>query len=414
MILDRYVPSLWIYSSMDRRNTVLLDSSMANGLGRRSYIGLLPHSIRTEGDPRAILDSIGDDDVLMGWISYDCGCTMHGMKACDGPESGFALADFDIVIVDDPSSGTLDAVCRGRVSDVECELALVESLLDCAEEPVASDPSGYRIVSDTCRDDFIDSVSAAQESMRRGDYYVINLTRRIELESSADPFDVFLRLRRRSPSPFGAYADLEGVQIASSSMELLLDIEDGIARTRPIKGTSPRTGSPEDDQRSLDMLLSSEKDRSELLMVSDMERNDMNRFCVPGSVAVESFFEPEEYATVFHTVSDIRGEVGRDAGIGEAFGCMFPGGSVTGAPKEACMEAICKLEHGRRGLYTGSIGLFSKDRTAANILIRTLVHCDGVYSLGVGGGITVESDPGSEYEETVQKSRAVLESIRGD
>ena len=411
LILEGYAPSLWIYASMDRRNTVFLDSSMANGLGRRSYIGLLPYSVITEGDPREVLDSIGDDDILMGWVSYDCGRRMHGMDVPDDPESGFALADFDIIITDDPSSGTLDAVCRGRVMDAESEMALVERLIESAEEPIPTAPGGYEIVSDTERDAFTDSVSAAQESMRRGDYYVINLTRRIEMESPADPFDVFLRLRRRSPSPFGLYADIGGLQIVSSSMELLLDIEDGIARTRPIKGTVPRTGVPEEDRKSLDLLLSSEKDRSELLMVTDMERNDMNRFCIPGTVEVESFFEPEEYSTVYHTVSDIRGRVRPDAGIGEAFGCMFPGGSVTGAPKEACMEAISELEHDRRGLYTGSAGLFSGRRTVANILIRTLVRRDGVYSLGVGGGITVESDPGSEYEETVQKGRAVLESI---
>lgn len=411
LILDGYAPSLWIYASMDRRNTVFLDSSMANGLGRRSYIGLLPYSVITEGDPREVLDSIGDDDILMGWVSYDCGRRMHGMDVHDDPESGFALADFDIIITDDPSSGTLDAVCRGRVMDAESEMALVERLIESAEEPIPTAPCGYWIISDTERDAFTDSVSAAQESMRRGDYYVINLTRRIEMESPADPFDVFLRLRRRSPSPFGMYADIGGLQIASSSMELLLDIEDGIARTRPIKGTVPRTGVPEEDRKSLDLLLSSEKDRSELLMVTDMERNDMNRFCIPGTVEVESFFEPEEYSTVYHTVSDIRGRVRPDAGIGEAFGCMFPGGSVTGAPKEACMEAISELEHDRRGLYTGSAGLFSRRRTVANILIRTLVRRDGVYSLGVGGGITVESDPGSEYEETVQKGKAVLESI---
>lgn len=411
LILDGYAPSLWIYASMDRRNTVFLDSSMANGLGRRSYIGLLPYSVITEGDPREVLDSIGDDDILMGWVSYDCGRRMHGMDVHDDPESGFALADFDIIITDDPSSGTLDAVCRGRVMDAESEMALVERLIESAEEPIPTAPCGYWIISDTERDAFTDSVSAAQESMRRGDYYVINLTRRIEMESPADPFDVFLRLRRKSPSPFGMYADIGGLQIASSSMELLLDIEDGIARTRPIKGTVPRTGVPEEDRKNLDLLLSSEKDRSELLMVTDMERNDMNRFCIPGTVEVESFFEPEEYSTVYHTVSDIRGRVRPDAGIGEAFGCMFPGGSVTGAPKEACMEAISELEHDRRGLYTGSAGLFSRRRTVANILIRTLVRRDGVYSLGVGGGITVESDPGSEYEETVQKGKAVLESI---
>lgn len=384
---------------------------MSNGLGRRSYIGMLPYSVHTEGDPADILDSIGDDDVLMGYVSYDCGIRMHGMRSGNGPESGFALADFDVVVIDDPSSETLDVMCRGRVMDADAELAMVEELISCASEPVPAPSEGYEVLSDTDRDGFMDAVVRAKEAMRRGDYYVINITRRMELKSGSDPFDVFLRLRRRSPSPFGAYIDLGGLQVASSSMELLLEIEGGVARTRPIKGTSPRTGDEEADGRSLEALLSSEKDRSELLMVSDMERNDLNRFCIPGSVVVRSFFEPEEYATVFHTVSDIEGAVRPDAGIGEAFRCMFPGGSVTGAPKEACMDAISVLERDGRGLYTGSAGMFSRNRTEASILIRTLVHHDGVYSLGVGGGITVESDPAAEYEETVQKGKAVLESM---
>ena len=411
MILSVYVPSLSIYASMDRSDTVFLDSSMSNDLGRRSYIGMLPYSVHTCGDPADILDSIGADDILMGYVSYDCGMAMHGMDPVSGPESGFALGDFDVIITDDPSSGTLDVICRGRVMDADAELAMVEDIVSRAADPVPAASEGYEVLSDTDRDGFTEAVIRAKEAMRRGEYYVINITRRMELRSGSDPFDVFLRLRRRSPSPFGAYIDLGGLQVVSSSMELLLEIEGDTARTRPIKGTSPRTGDADADGRSLETLMSSEKDRSELLMVSDMERNDMNRFCIPGSVVVRSFFEPEEYATVFHTVSNIEGRMRPDASIGEAFRCMFPGGSVTGAPKEACMGAISDLERDGRGLYTGSAGIFSKNRTEASILIRTLVHHDGIYSLGVGGGITVESDPAAEYEETVQKGKAVLESI---
>ena len=345
MISERYVPSLWIYSVMDRKDTVFLDSSMSNDLGKRSYIGLLPHSVVTEGDPAVILDSMCDEDVLMGYVSYDVGMKMKGQPMrMDDPESGFALADFDIIIEDDPASHTLDIICRGRVMDIDDEFRLVDSLISKASEPEIPKPNGYRVISDTSREGFMDSVEKARDSMFRGDYYVINLTRRMELTSESEPFDVFLRLRKRSPSPYGAYIDLNGIQIVSSSMELLLDIEGGIAKTRPIKGTSPRTGDPEKDRESLECLLSSEKDRSELLMVSDMERNDMNRFCVPGSVKVVSFYHPEEYATVFHTVTDIEGKLRPDSGVGEAFGCMFPGGSITGAPKDVCMEAIDVLE----------------------------------------------------------------------
>lgn len=412
MIPGRYVPSLWIYSVMDRKDTVFLDSSMSNDLGKRSYIGLLPYSVVTEGDPAVILDSMCDEDILMGYVSYDVGMRMKGQPMrMDDPESGFALADFDIIIEDDPESHTLDIKCRGRVMDIDDEFKLVDSLMSKASEPEILKPNGYRVISDTSREGFMDSVEKARDSMFRGEYYVINLTRRMELTSESEPFDVFLRLRGRSPSPYGAYIDLNGIQIVSSSMELLLDIEDGIAKTRPIKGTSPRTGDPGKDRESLEYLLSSEKDRSELLMVSDMERNDMNRFCVPGSVKVVSFYHPEEYATVFHTVTDIEGKLRPDAGVGEAFGCMFPGGSITGAPKDVCMEAIDVLEKDRRGVYTGSIGMFSNHRTQVNIAIRTLVHNNGTYSLGIGGGITFESDPDSEYRETVQKAKAVLESL---
>ncbi|MBQ8373922.1 MAG: chorismate-binding protein, partial [Candidatus Methanomethylophilaceae archaeon] len=152
------------------------------------------------------------------------------------------------------------------------------------------------------------------------------------IQSDADPYDVFLRLRRISPSPFGAYIDLNGIRVISSSMELLLDVSNGKAWTRPIKGTVPRTGDIEKDGDNLQRLLSSEKDRSELLMVTDMERNDMNRFCVPGSVEVKGFFHPEEYSTLYHTVSDVTGTVEEGTGIGRMVECMFPADPSRGHP----------------------------------------------------------------------------------
>lgn len=411
-VSDRYVPALWIYSSMDRRGTVFLDSSMGGG---RSYIGLVPYRIFTPdgSDAVTVLNGIGEDDVLMGFISYDYGLEMHGISSIHDRAQipGFVLADFDIVIKDDPSVGRLEFICRGRVMDAVREEELVGILIDGASEPREPPGHGYAVLSDMPRDMFVRSVDAAREMMRAGEFYVINLSRRIEAESPSDPFGTFLRLRRLSPSPFGAYADLEGVQIISSSMEMLLDAEGGTVRTRPIKGTSPRTGDPEGDERSLSRLLSSEKDRSELLMVTDMERNDMNRFCVPGSVEVESFFRPEVYSTLYHTVSDVVGRVAEGVRPGDMVECMFPGGSVTGAPKEVCMEAIDSLEACGRGIYTGSVGIFSRERTEMSITIRTMVHANGVYSIGVGSGITYESDPEAEYEETSIKALAMLRSL---
>ena len=409
-----YVPLIWVCSRMDRRNTVFLDSSMRNDLGRRSYLGMVPYDIHTPADSDLIgtLDDIGEN-TLMGFITYDQGLEMHGIQS-EHPGTGipgFILADFDIILEEDHVGKELTAVCGGRVMSSEEEMDLIAELLSRASEP--SDPDIPRPASVTLSSgsDFIQSVEMAREMMANGEFYVVNLSRRMTIQSDADPYDVFLGLRRISPSPFGAYIDMNGIQVISSSMELLLDTSDGRAWTRPIKGTVPRTGDVTKDGDNLQRLLSSEKDRSELLMVTDMERNDMNRFCVPGSVEVKGFFHPEEYSTLYHTVSDIIGTVEERTGIGRMVECMFPGGSVTGAPKHASMLAIDQLEDSGRGLYTGSIGLFSKERTVMNITIRTMVHRNGTYEMGIGGGITYESNADSELRETEQKGLAMRRAL---
>ena len=413
-VLKDSVPLLWIYSNMERRNTVFLDSSMNNDLGKRSYIGMVPYRTYLPGGsgPIDILNNI-DGETLMGYITYDQGMMDNGIGSKHpGPDIPlFALMDFDIILEEDHTNGSVSVTCMGRAMSVENEMTLVDGLMKNAMKPSIPEVPEIITVKQGSREHFVGSVEKARGLEADGEFYVINLSRRVHVRSDADPYDVFLRLRDISPSPFGAFMEIDGTSVISSSMELLLDVKDGTAWTRPIKGTSPRTGIEEDDRESLEWLLASDKDRSELLMVTDMERNDMNRFCIPGTVEVERFYHLEEYSTLYHTVSDVTGRISDGTGIGDMVGCMFPGGSISGAPKRACLEHIDELEEESRGLYTGSIGMFSKERTVMNIAIRTMTYHDGEYAMGIGGGITFESDPESEYFETVQKGKAMMRAL---
>ena len=413
-IRDNYVPSSWLYSSVNHTDSVFLDSSMKNNLGKRSYIGIVPFKIYTPDscNLKDVLDNTGDS-TLMGFISYDYGMESMGCIS-NHPVSGiplFVLADFDIVIEDNICEKNLVIMCKGRVMSEKKELEYVLNVINSCKQPCIPCVPLPESVEFTDGQAFIESVRKAKQYEKDGEFYVINLSRRVRVKSSADPYDVFMRLRDISPSPYGAFLNLSGVSIISSSMELLLEIDDGNAWTRPIKGTSPRTENTEQNERSLKKLLSSEKDREELLMVTDMERNDMNRFCIPGSVRVNRFFMPEEYSTLYHTVSDITGRIRDGAGLGYIVSCMFPGGSVTGAPKKACIENIDRLEEDRRGVYTGSVCLFSKKKTVMNIAIRTMAASNGIYEIGIGGGITYRSDEYSELEETIQKGKAMMRAL---
>ena len=246
-----------------------------------------------------------------------------------------------------------------------------------------------------------------------GDIYIANMTQRLDVMSDREPLAVFEHLRTHNPSPFGGYLDCGDHQIICASPERFLRLRDGVVETRPIKGTRKRGETPEEDEALRRELEQSEKDKSELLMIVDLERNDLNRVCRPGSVEVTELFTVETYATVFHLVSNIRGELAQGRDVTDLLRAAFPGGSITGAPKYRAMEIIDELEHGKRGLYTGSIGYLTLDGNCdLNIVIRTALHRDGRYHLGVGGGITSESDLEFEYEETLQKAKAVLEALQ--
>jgi para-aminobenzoate synthetase component 1 len=209
-----------------------------------------------------------------------------------------------------------------------------------------------------------------------------------------------------------AYLNFEELQVVCASPERFLKVNGRKVETRPIKGTRPRGRNKEEDELMRKELLRSEKDRAELLMITDLERNDLGRVCLPGTIKAVELCGLEEYPTVFHTVSIVEGELEKDKSLVDLLKAVFPGGSITGAPKIRAMEIIEELEPVRRGIYCGSIGYLGFDGQAdLNIVIRSLIyHKDKAY-LNVGGGITYDSDPLAEYLETLDKARALLRAL---
>ena len=296
-------------------------------------------------------------------------------------------------------------------SEVDKSIHMSADFLNCSLENLKIFPVSF-INSDFEKEDYCKAIRKMKEYMCAGDIYVANMTRRIMVNSRANPMDVFHYLRTHNPSPFGAYLDLGKVKIICSSPERYIKLVNGKLKTRPIKGTRKRGASPEEDAKLRNELENSEKDKSELLMIVDLERNDLNRICKPFSVKVQGMYMVEEYATVFHLVSEITGELEEGRNFTDLIRCTFPGGSITGTPKIRCMEIIDELENSSRGLYTGSIGYLTLDGDCdMNIVIRTAVYQDGIYYIGTGGGITFESDEKFEYEETNQKAKTLIEAI---
>ena len=241
------------------------------------------------------------------------------------------------------------------------------------------------------------------------------MTQRFKCKIKEEPFEIYKRLRKGNPAPFAAYLNLENLSVLSSSPERFINLHEGNIITTPIKGTTPRGENEEEDQYYRLQLFNSEKDKSELLMIVDLERNDLSKVCIPGTVKVIELFKIEKYATVFHLVSTISGKLKKDKDFSDLIKAVFPGGSITGAPKIRAMEIIDELEVLNRNIYTGSIGYIGFDGNLdLNIAIRTINIKDETAYFGVGGGITYESDSESEYEETLIKAKALIKAINGE
>ncbi|MDB5987108.1 MAG: aminodeoxychorismate synthase component [Nevskia sp.] len=258
---------------------------------------------------------------------------------------------------------------------------------------------------------FLAGVERILEYLLAGDTFQVNLSRRWQgsLRPGYDYVDLYKNLRRANPAPFAGLARWGDAAVLSSSPERLLAIDDGLAQTRPIAGTHARRADAEQDRQQRERLIASLKERAEHIMLIDLERNDLGRICVPGSIEVSELMAIESYAHVHHIVSNVRGRLRAGVGPGEALRAVFPGGTITGCPKVRAMEIIGELESSGRGPYTGAMGYLSRcGRLDTNILIRTLV-CEGAaVSFRAGAGIVADSDPAAELAETRAKARGLL------
>ena len=411
-----------------------------------------------EGDAATAADAVPSDGRVpfrggwMGWFSYDLGRHFERLPSraqADESIPDFVIGEYDLVLAEDHLRRELWVAGRCAVDGGEDELvARAEAVLQRAAERIAAEEGpghvrsapadedeaaedndaatppdaeagGPRRSSRTApaamidRDAYRYGVEKVLQYIRDGDIYQANYSHRFSCTTSAESAAVYGRLRAESPAPFGCFIDLAGgPQILSASPELFLRKRGTRLHTRPIKGTRPRGADANADARLLHELDSSAKERAELLMITDLLRNDLGRVAEYGSVTVNHLRELESHPTVHHAYSVIEATLRGDVGTADLLAATLPGGSVTGAPKIRAMEILDELEPVRRGPYTGCAGFIGDDGDMClNILIRTLVRQGDDVWYQVGGGIVADSNADDEYEETLAKGAALQRAL---
>jgi para-aminobenzoate synthetase component 1 len=269
------------------------------------------------------------------------------------------------------------------------------------------------ISSNLTRDEFLSRVHRTQAYIRAGDIYQVNLSHRLSAPFSGSGWQLFQNLSNVSPAPFSAYIDCGDFQLVSSSPELFLRLSGAHIQTRPIKGTRPRSSDPTRDAQLTYELQTSSKEMAELVMITDLLRNDLGKVCEFGSVQVPELVRLERFPQVQHLVSTVEGRLRSGVTHFAAFASCFPGGSITGAPKFRAMEIIDELEPIARGPYTGALGYLGFNRESQlSITIRTAVCKNGAAYFHAGAGIVADSVPAAEYDETLAKARGFLEAMK--
>ena len=261
--------------------------------------------------------------------------------------------------------------------------------------------------------EYLGLIEKAKEAIARGDAYQLCLTNQLTIETEVDPFAVYLRLREANPAPYLSYLKLGSTSVVSSSPEQFLRVSNsGVVSSKPIKGTRPRSADAELDRQLAEELRSNEKERAENLMIVDLMRNDLGQVSEPSDVVVDKLFEVESYATVHQLVSTVTAVLKPGLDVFDAVRAAFPAGSMTGAPKQSAMSILSELEGAPRGIYSGCFGYVSLTGAAdLAMTIRTIVFEEGKATIGIGGGITIDSDPEAELLETKLKARALLGSL---
>ncbi len=360
---------------------------------------------RELGEPVSPVDDVPFAGGALGCLGYPDRLDMQDMS----------IGIYDWALVLDHERKTARLVSHRRHAETP---ALLEQVLQRLRAEPAELSDTFRVESEIrcnfTKERYLDAFSRVQEYLHSGDCYQVNLAQRFTAAARGDARAAYLKLRRMSPAPYSAYLGFPHVKILCASPERFIGVRERRVETRPIKGTRARDGDPLRDAQLAEDLACHPKDRAENLMIVDLLRNDLGKHCNPGSVRVPELFKVESYSNVHHLVSVVQGELedGLDA-LDMLQGC-FPGGSITGAPKLRAMQIIEELEPDPRGMYCGTIFYAGFDRNMdSNIAIRTLVYRGDEISCWAGGGLVADSKPEEEYQETLDKARAMLDLLQG-
>jgi len=444
----------------DQPHSFFLDSGMdPNRLGRYSFIGSSPFLVlKSRGDEIMLLR--GSEKEIRNGNPFDVVgelLTMYALDTClaDIPFAGGAvgyfsydlchfierlpttavddlqlpecyLAFYDAAIAIDHLYGKTYLMATGfpelddgkRLRKARGTIAHLRSILTGADQTNGESgldfiDEGTVLKSNFSHEEYLRAVAMAREYICAGDIFQVNLSQRFAADLNIPPYELYRRLRRINPAPFASYLNFEEVSIVGASPERFLKVRGDWVETRPVKGTKPRGKTESEDKALAQELLSSVKDRAENIMIVDLERNDIGRVCRYGTVRVTELAILETFPTVFHLTSTIVGRLSPDKGRVDLLKATFPGGSITGAPKVRAMEIIDELEPTRRSVYTGSIGYLSfAGGMDLNIVIRTIIVKDGKAYFQVGGGIVYDSEPEAEYQETLDKGKALVQALK--
>jgi len=367
----------------------------------------------------------------IGYFSYELGRYIERLPQTTVDDLApplIRLCFYDRLIAYDHRNETFWAVALELPGDAESpteKIASLEQLLNTSAnlriaKPGAADIERIdysTIRSNMTREDYLRAVERIARYIHDGEVYQVNFSQRFDRPFTGRPVDLFHWQNHHNPSPYAAYIDVGDFQIVSTSPEMFVSIRGNHVRTKPIKGTRRRLfsgdkHSAEQNERNVRDLRTSAKEQAELDMIVDLERNDIARICEPGTRQVIQARTIETYPTVFHAVATIGGQLRHDIRFTDVLKAVFPGGSITGAPKIRAMEIIDELEPTARCIYTGSIGFIGLDGTVGlNIAIRTVIIAAHKAFVQTGGGIVADSDPEAEWEETITKARALLAGI---
>ncbi len=428
----------------DSEHAFWLDSSRPGERGRFSFMGdasgplaeVVLHNVG-EGEPlldrlQQRLEELRPAEVPDLPFEFDCGfvgyfgyemkveCGYGQGHRSEHPDAAFVFADR--VVAFDHEQGCMHLLClheAGEESAADTWFSeLGRRLSGRLGEPRRTLPAVVRRGSPSRppRDQYLKNVSICLEHLLEGNSYEICLTNQLQVEMEVDPLDLYLRLREVNPAPFASYLRFGDLAVLSSSPERFLRVtHTGEAEARPIKGTSRRGSTPEEDARLAAALAGDEKNRAENLMIVDLLRNDLGAVCEVGSVEVPAMMEVESYETVHQLVSAVTGRLRPELSALDCVRSCFPPGSMTGAPKKRTTEILDELEGAPRGVYSGAIGWLGLGGALdLSVAIRTIVLADGQATIGAGGAIVLGSDPAGEYEEMLLKATAALRAIDPD